>query len=1646
MPAKAQYGNEWINYQQTYFKFPITSDGIYRISFTTLANAGVPVNTIDPRNLQIFGRGQEIFIYVEGESDGIFNPSDYIVFHASGNNGWLDQKLYKNGNVQGNPDYSLFTDTAYYFLTWNQSTTNSRMTSENDVAFGNYTEASWFYKTYKVALNNTYYPGKLDSRGSSDAEYITGEGWMGPALSLGASATYNLPVSKIFTGGPDATYTMDLYGASGTAHHTRLTMAGQTWDTIYSGYGHVPHNGSVPVSGLIDPITPLTLTSINDQGAPADRSALAVFHLTYPHLTNLEGKTSFSFTVPDATGQSKTYLRMSSFNDLGSPTWLYDVTSNRRIKVIKSGGLYHALVTNSGKNKTCWMVSENGISEVVNIRKATFTGKFTDYTSSANSYDYLIIAGEELVIDAGLYKNYRASIAGGGYKPIVVNVEELYDQYAYGVKKHPLAIRSFCDMALNVWAGPPKYLFLMGKSIHAHDENTAFGFRRNKQNFENCLVPSFGNPSSDVLFTAGLGSASGLEPALSTGRLAANSSEEVQLYLAKVISYESQEPAEWMKRAIHFGGGSDFNEAERFKGHLYEYEQSISDTSFGAVVYTFSKSTADPIQVNLSDSVAQLINSGVSIMTFFGHATSSGFDQNVDAPENFSNKDRYPWIVANSCFAGNIHLSGTGSVSEQWMLTANGGSIAFLAQVGLGVEYYTHDYSKTLFQHFSGDMYGMPVGDQIRQTISDIQSSLWPWKATVLEMTLHGDPAVRINTQLKPDYTISSPYVYFNPEEITNETDSFDVHLIIRNLGRAIRDSFYVEVERYLPDGTLGQVINHIADAPSYKDTIEFRLPVDLALGIGLNRLQISIDDLDEIDELSENNNFLSVDFLIKSNDILPVYPYEFAIVPNDQVTLKASTSDPLAPLKSYRFEIDTTDAFSAPLASTTLSGVGGVISWQPALTLTDSTVYYWRVSPDSTSTQGFNWRNSSFQYIDGRIGWEQAHFFQFRKDKYNLISFDEPERDFDFVNNAGALQCKTKGSNNSSPWPHEYSINGTVTDYGACTGTPSIHVAILDSLSLKPWNTAEYTNFGHANCLGCCPGRARPENYFIFRSGDAVQRDSLLSLLQKIPNGNYVLLYTVFGGQFNLWSSALKNKLTAMGATLINGLANDQPYIFFAQKGNIASAIDTAGANSFAAIEINKLLTNVWYQGDLTSTVIGPATAWNTLHYRQRPQDAGASDELRLSVIGIRKDGSEATLVDTTAVDSLWIYPDVPSGEFPYLKLNAFIKDDSLRTPTQIKRWQVVYDPAPEAALLPNLAFSLENDTVQEGEFIKVRLAAGNIGDVDMADSLLVQYWIQDANRNRHDFPVYRVKRLLVSDTVNIAFDLPTQQLNGDITVWVEVNPFNASKGTYDQPEQYHFNNILQTAVHINKDIENPILDVTFDGMHILNGEIISARPEIFIRLTDENPWLALDDTSLFEVYLKEPGSIENKRIYFIQNGQVVLNWTPASLPKNRFEIAYHPVFTLDGSYEMQIRAKDASKNISGSGNGVYDYTIRFEIVNQSTITNVVNYPNPFTTSTRFVFTLTGSAIPDDFRIQIMTVSGKVVREISREELGDLRIGKNITSFAWDGTDQFGDRLANGLYLYRVVTRINGSDIEHMDSNLDQYFHSGFGKMYLFR
>jgi hypothetical protein len=101
------YGNEWIHPGQEYFKIQVIETGIYRITYDDLSAAGVLAGDPDPSYFQLFHRGEEVSIHVEGQPDGSFDPQDYIEFYGIRNNGTGDEALYEP-NAQPHSYYGQY--------------------------------------------------------------------------------------------------------------------------------------------------------------------------------------------------------------------------------------------------------------------------------------------------------------------------------------------------------------------------------------------------------------------------------------------------------------------------------------------------------------------------------------------------------------------------------------------------------------------------------------------------------------------------------------------------------------------------------------------------------------------------------------------------------------------------------------------------------------------------------------------------------------------------------------------------------------------------------------------------------------------------------------------------------------------------------------------------------------------------------------------------------------------------------------------------------------------------------------------------------------------------------------------------------------------------------------------------------------------------------------------------------------------------------------------------------------------------------------------------------------------------------------------------------------------------------------------------
>jgi hypothetical protein len=95
----------------------------------------------------------------------------------------------------------------------------------------------------------------------------------------------------------------------------------------------------------------------------------------------------------------------------------------------------------------------------------------------------------------------------------------------------------------------------------------------------------------------------------------------------------------------------------------------------------------------------------------------------------------------------------------------------------------------------------------------------------------------------------------------------------------------------------------------------------------------------------------------------------------------------------------------------------------------------------------------------------------------------------------------------------------------------------------------------------------------------------------------------------------------------------------------------------------------------------------------------------------------------------------------------------------------------------------------------------------------------------------------------------------------------------------------------------------------------------------------------------------------------------------------------------------------------------IQFVVVGDETLTltNVLNYPNPFVSYTQFWFTHNRPFEPLEVQVQVMTVTGKVVWTNNQIINTDGFLSREIT---WDGRDDFGDKIGKGVYVYKLTVK----------------------------
>lgn len=200
--------------------------------------------------------------------------------------------------------------------------------------------------------------------------------------------------------------------------------------------------------------------------------------------------------------------------------------------------------------------------------------------------------------------------------------------------------------------------------------------------------------------------------------------------------------------------------------------------------------------------------------------------------------------------------------------------------------------------------------------------------------------------------------------------------------------------------------------------------------------------------------------------------------------------------------------------------------------------------------------------------------------------------------------------------------------------------------------------------------------------------------------------------------------------------------------------------------------------------------------------------------------------------------------------------------------------------------------------------------------------------------------------------------------------------------------------------DDSGPEIDLYINDESFIYGGTVPSNSTLLINLEDD---LGINVTGS-SIGHDLTGRLEGP----ISEDFVLNEFYEASLDDYRSGVVKFPLDDLPvGKYTMTVKAWDISNNSS-------EKMTEFVVVDNEDklLFNVLNYPNPFSTYTEFGFSHDLGATDAQVTIKIYTVTGKLIRTLTKDV---FLSGERQNVSGWDASDDFGSRIARGIYLYKI-------------------------------
>ncbi len=672
-----------------WYRIKIKDEGIYKLDFNFLKSKGIDLSGVDPRTIQIFGNGGRMLselpedprpfdlienaIIVVGEEDGKFDQSDYIIFYAPSVKGWE----YNPTNRTVSHYYHHYEDYNYVWLTFGQST-GKRMTSKNSIS----DSPDSIVTTTTGYILNREFKNNIAS---------TGRRWFGD--SFNDRTTYRVYNNRLPELAPNGQIVYKIAVAARSNLNTNFTFF-ENNDYLGSinvgyvdladgiGYYAKTNFGVFTHSSNLSDQRSLLKISYNATDA-ISTGYLDYFEIHYSRNLSAEND-AIMFFSPFKNGKYEYVIKNFSSSDIR----VFDVTDFSNVKFVQGAaisGMQISFRANESADAPSkyFAIGNNGYlipTEVIKIGNQNLKG-------ITGGYEFIIISPKEFLTEAYRLKNFKESRPSKPISTLVVNPEEIYNEFSCGLMD-VTAFRDFIRYAYLNWNTKPKYVLLFGDGHYDYRNITGYGknYIPAYETIES-LYLIYSYPTDDFY---GRIIGNDVYVDISVGRFTVQSIEEAKNVVNKVISYETNKDfGLWRNLITLVADDGKTTRGDDGPIHTSQSEE-ISKTRIPLrfnqkkiylIQYPTVETAGGRRKPAVNNEIINTFNSGTLVMNFIGHGNPEVwtheyvFEKTVTIPQ-LKNTDRLCFLSAATCDFGDYDKPSGQSSMELLLSKGDGGIIA----------------------------------------------------------------------------------------------------------------------------------------------------------------------------------------------------------------------------------------------------------------------------------------------------------------------------------------------------------------------------------------------------------------------------------------------------------------------------------------------------------------------------------------------------------------------------------------------------------------------------------------------------------------------------------------------------------------------------------------------------------------------------------------------------------------------------------------------------------------------------------------------------------------------------------------------------------------------------------------------------------